>query len=277
MRPAPLEYLRPASLAAALPALAAGATPLAGGQSLLPALRLRELAPASLLDLRDIAELDARIDVDADRIRIGALATHRDVLEHAGLGAAMPWLHEAARALGDVQVRNVGTVAGNVCWADPRANFAVALLASDAVVVAVGADGESRLPISRFFTGFRLQTLGPRLATAIEIERHPDTRGTYREFSRQRQDLALVNITVVKRPDCVRIAVGGIDPTPVRLADVEEVAVRGGPNALAAALESELTPLRHQPLVDQHGTAAFKLELAATLIRRALVPKGQPA
>ena len=274
MRPGPFTYTRPATMADALRAMAAGAVPLAGGQSLLQAMRLRQTEPQAIVDISAVAEISTTISIEQTHITLGAGLSHRALLEHPLIGAEMSWLSEAAQALGDVQVRNLGTVVGNLCWADPRANMAVALLASDAVVIALSPtrpDAPDRIPIDQFFSGFRQHTLNGRLATGIEIRRDAAARGAYIEFSRQRQDLALCNVALVRYGDgTVRLAVGGIDPKPVRLAAVEAVIASGDLNALNAALDHSLIESRHAPIADQHGSSAYKLGLARTLIRRAL-------
>ena len=273
MRPGAFTYTRPATLADALRALAAGAVPLAGGQSLIPAMRLRAAEPKALLDLAGVAELSDEIAVSDQLITIGARVTHRALAEHPLIGAEMPWLREAALALGDVQVRNLGTVLGNVCWADPRANMPVALLASDAVVTAVAAahgDRVERIALSDFFTGFRSHALHGRLATSIEIKRQAGAHGCYLEFSRQRQDLALVNVCVIRSAKQARVAVGGIDPMPVRLPEVEAAIVNGDGADIVHALHTNLVRGRHAPVLDQHGSDEYKLGLAVTLVRRAL-------
>lgn len=279
MRPAPFAYTRPATLADALRALAAGAVPLAGGQSLLPAMRQRLAEPPAIVDISAVVEISTAVNVRDDHVTLGAGLTHRVLLEDSTIRDELPWLEMAAQCLGDVQVRNVGTVVGNLCWADPRANMAVALLACEAVVTAVSParpDEVDRIPIDRFFTGFRTNALAGRLATGVEIRRDLGARGNYIEFSRQRQDLALCNVCVVRHGDgTVRVAVGGIDLTPVRLPAVEAVvASGGGPANVGAALAHALAPARHAPVADHHGSANYKLDLAATLVRRALARLG---
>ena len=273
MRPSVFSYTRPATLADALRALATGAVPLAGGQSLIQAMRLRTASPAAIVDLAGVAELSDEITITDTHITIGARVTHRALAEHALLGAEMPWLREAALTVGDVQVRNLGTVLGNVCWADPRANMAVALLASDAVVTAVApTHGEliDRIALSDFFTGFRNHALNGRLAINIEIKRHSGARGRYLEFSRQPQDLALVNVCLVRGPQQVRVAIGGIDPMPVRLPEVEAAIATGDDADIVHALHQNLVRGRHAPVADHHGSDEYKLGLAVTLVRRAL-------
>lgn len=278
MRPSPFRYTKPATLAGALQALEAGAVPLAGGQSLLQAMRLRTVEPDAVCDLNSVAELSADIVRDDRALHIGALTTHALLASHLGIGTDFPWLAGAALALGDVQVRNRGTVLGNVCWADPRANMAVALLASDAVVRAIDPADPARvetLALQDFFLGFRRNALRGRLAIGIEVPRTPPhTRGCYLEFSRQRQDLALCNVCVVASRDWrhTRIAVGGIHDRPLRLVALEQtIAARGGVgDHLAGAIDSALAGLALTPIADPYGSPAYKQHLATVLIKQAL-------
>ena len=134
MRPSAFSYSRPATVAQILEVMRHGAVPLAGGQSLLQAMRLRQAAPRALVDLAAASDLSAVIDFTPESVTFGAQVTHAQCAADVRLQTEFPWVAQAASALGDVQIRNRGTVIGNVCWADPRANFAVAMLASDARV-----------------------------------------------------------------------------------------------------------------------------------------------
>jgi len=273
MRPAPFDYLKPASLTDALAAIARGATPLAGGQSLLQAMRLRAAEPAALVDLNGVAELGRTIEWTGATMDVGALVTHATFLADARVTSEFPWLHAAVRALGDVQVRNLGTVLGNVCWADPRANMLVALLASDAVVRLRAPEdtAERRLPLADFVTGFRSTALGRGLALGLEVPRLP-AHGVYLEFSRQRQDLALVNVCVVRAPGHARVVVGGVHRQPLRLTALEaRLAQRPLPEAVDdATLDGLFDGLALEPIRDAHGSPGYKLHLARVLVARAL-------
>jgi carbon-monoxide dehydrogenase medium subunit len=284
MRPAPFEYLRPATLAEALAAMAAGAVPLAGGQSLLPALRLRDATPAALMDLAGIAELDDTIRLDGNILHVGARVTHAALAADPIISRHSLWLAQAALALGDVQIRYRGTVLGNVCWADPRANLVVACAAMDGVVMVAAADAPQApvaLALADFFTGFRCTALAGRLAIGLRLELPARTaRGRYLEFSRQRQDLALVNCCVVCDPqaDHFRIAVGGIADVPVRLRLLEDALAAEGPDAatpvrIAAALAAVTAP----PFADPHASADYRYHLAGVITRRALHDCLEPA
>ena len=262
MRPAPFELLQPTSLSEALAALAGGARPLAGGQSLLQSMRLRDAEPARLVDLEAVPELDDAIRIEPDEVRIGARVTHRQLAKHEELRRVMPWLSEAARELGDVQVRNLGTVIGNICWADPRANHVVAALASEAELVVAAADGDARLPVAEVLSGFRQTVLGARIATGLHVPRVPERRGIYIEFSRQRRDLALVNVCAIQTGRDIRLAVGGIDSRPVLLTAPDR-------RLLLEQLDS-INTLGLEPIEDQHGSAEYKFHLAHVLGARAV-------
>jgi len=275
VRPAPFRYVKPKTLEQALHAVNSGAIPIAGGQSLIQAMRLRTAEPASIVDLNSVSELSDDIQCNSETIIIGALTTHRQLSEHPTINDEFPWLAKAVRELGDVQVRNRGTVLGNVCWADPRANMAVALLASDAVITATSSASKGkleRISITDFFNGFRRNVLGPKLATSIELLRNPNTVGCYIEFSRQPQDLALCNVCVVHRDTGTAVAVGGIDQQPIRVSQLEPVLRDQGlsDKLLTTRIEQTIAEIQLDPIDDQFGSPAFKQHLAATLIERAI-------
>lgn len=276
MRPAPFNYLRPANLSQALAAMAAGAVPLAGGQSLLPAIRMREVSPATVVDLAAIAELDDAVRIEDQQLQLGALLTHAALATDPVVARHCPWLAEAARALGDVQIRHRGTALGNLCWADPRANLVVACAAMDGAVLVVAPDAPDAVPVAlaNFFTGFRRTALAGRLAIGLRLDVPPGSpRGRYLEFSRQRQDLALVNCCVVCEPQTgyYRIAIGGIADTPVRVPALEEALTeRGGAAATRTIIARALAAITAPPLTNPHATVNFRLHLAGVIVQQAL-------
>ena len=271
MRPAPFELLRPHTKQDALYAMERGATPLAGGQSLLQSMRLGLQAPQTLVDLADIEDLDAEINLSDEILNIGAKVTHRQFAENPLVCTQTPWLAQAAIKIGDVQVRTLGTILGNLCWADPRANMGVAMLASGAsiVVSSVGnPNGGEQIPLSGLFVAYQQTILGKRLACSIHVPLKPNTRGVYLEFSRQPQDLALCNVCVVRDDDAWRVAVGGIAQRAVRLHLIEQHL--GDSATLPDVYQHLLEDLTLAPPVDAFGDRAYKMQLAATLIRRAV-------
>lgn len=271
MRPSPFAYSKPRNLTDALELMNNGAIPIAGGQSLLQGMRLRTERPSAVVDISELNELSASIELSRDYVTVGALVTHRTFLEDETIHNEFPWLAKAARDLGDVQVRNRGTVLGNVCWADPRANLCVALLASGAKVLVAGTEQET-ISIEDFFLGYRRNALSGRLAGSIRLTRHAQAIGCYQEFSRQTQDLALCNVCVVHNERGTAIAIGGIHQQPVRLGNLERILSK--PDSTIKNLNSDivasLDEMSLTPIIDHHGTPEFKLDVAATLIERAI-------
>jgi CO/xanthine dehydrogenase FAD-binding subunit len=275
MRPSPFSLHRPDTLAEASQAILAGARPLAGGQFLIHAMRLRREKPQALVDLTSVKGLSRSISTHDVMLEIGALATLSDVAASSDCAAGAPWIVESARKVGDVQVRNFGTVVGNVCWADPRANLAVALLASDAVVNAAPANGRSgrTIPISEFFVGFRTTALHNEIVTSIRLPISTDAIGCYLEFGRQPQDLAIVSVCIVKKLGTNRsiaVAAGGIADTPIRLPVLEAKFTEdwNRPPSIELICQA-IAGSRLQPVRDAFGSPDYKLHVLSVLIGRA--------
>jgi carbon-monoxide dehydrogenase medium subunit len=274
MRPASFDFTQPTSLETALLAMRHDAVPMAGGQSLIQSLRLRRREPKSIVDLSRIEELSDEITLKGDHIRIGALVTHAKLMRDPLISRYFPWVADAASCIGDVQIRNMGTTVGNVCWADPRANMPVALLPSKASVVVVDPylDGETRIPISAFFTGFQETVLLDRkLAISIEVPL-PDetTAGVYLEQSRQRQDLALVNVCVMLGEGGIRAAVGGLYVVPVLIESADFQPSNMSPLDLAEALTQRLRGHSADLFWSPLSGAEYRFELAQVLLRRTI-------
>ena len=262
MRPAPFILHQPQSIREAVNLATKGVIPLAGGQSLLQELRQRNLSPAEILTIGKIADFSETISFDKTSLQIGPRVTVKQLLEDQQVKQYYPWLREAARKLGDVQVRNFATVVGNVCWSDPRANLAVALLASGAKILVLNENCKTEhTNLNDFFVGFRKNTLGKRIASGIEVPYVPNQKGIYLEFSRQPQDLALVNLGVVSQGLSTRLTVGGVQTRPILL-----------------GIESN-TPIDHiidrvkkfdgEPLKDQFMSYEHKINILETLILKA--------
>ena len=145
MRPAPFGYQLASDLIAASQACARGAIPLAGGQSLIAAMKSRQMTPELLVDIGELRDLRG-ISIESKRIRIGALTRHCDLIESELLKEKVPWLCEAASLIGDAQIRNRGSVGGNVCFADPRANLPPVLISLNATAVI----GSSESSLTKF-------------------------------------------------------------------------------------------------------------------------------
>src|SRR5919204_6098788 len=167
-----VEYARPASVQDALRVLSEhdGARALAGGQTLLNVMKARAAAPDVLVDLNALDEL-RRISVTADGgLELGAMATYSDLVDSPEVHSTRPIVAEVAAMIADVQVRNRGTIGGNVCTGDPSNHFPPLMVALGATMTVRGADGERRIPAEEFFLGVYMTAAGPgELLTKLTI------------------------------------------------------------------------------------------------------------
>ena len=275
------EYFAPQSLEEAQQLLlrkGEGAHLLAGGTDLMVKMNHGLLKPTSVIALKHIKGLEG-IAFDPEKgLKIGAtalladVASHRDILEH------YPAVSAAARETANVQIRNMGTVAGNICNAAPSADNAPSLLAMNAEVLINGATGERRLPLEQFFKGPGLNALGPgEILTAILVP-VPDVGSgvSYQHISaRGKVDISAVCVGVMVRMDqniCreTRIFLGAVGPVPMR-------AVKGEALVLGKELTEEIIESagaaasdESQPITDVRSSADYRKKMVAVLTRRAL-------
>jgi aerobic carbon-monoxide dehydrogenase medium subunit len=250
---------------------------MAGGQSLLPMMKLRIVSPAHILDLwripgfRDIRD-------DGNEIRIGALATHRDLEDSSLLQARCPLLSKSAALIADPQVRNLGTIGGAVAHADPSANYSPALVALGAKFVLRGKGGERTVPAKDFFRDLFATELQPtELLTEIRVPALGAGDGwEYFKLSRRAPDFALVSVATIVRADqagnCTEIDVvlGSVARVPLR-ADGVEAALRGKRiDRLDVVAAARATVLGANTLSDVHADATYRREVAPVCVRRAL-------
>jgi len=271
MTPARFGYLRPDTLAEALAVLARegeGATPLAGGQSLMPMMAMRMARPALLLDLNRLAGLDGVV-LDGGTLHIGAMARHAAVLAHPLVAAHAPLLPLALREVAHPAIRNRGTLGGSLCLADPAAELPACMLALDATLVLASAAGERRVAAAEFFQGlYATDRRADELLVRAEI---PLARGWspwFAETARRHGDYALAGLAMMARREggriaALRLAFLGVEAAPRRLPAVE-AAILAGADA-AALLPGILTPLHAD-----EAPAPWRLHLAQALLRRAI-------
>jgi carbon-monoxide dehydrogenase medium subunit len=282
MIPASFDYESPRTLGEALALLAsrADAKLLAGGHSLLPAMKLRVAAPATLIDLGRIAGL-SYIRNAGDRIAIGAMTTHAEIAGCDLLHAASPLLAETAAHIGDVQVRNRGTIGGSLAHADPAADYPAAILALDAEMVAMSERGERILPARKFFTGLMTTALHPNeILTEVRIPKTSGAGTAYNKFHHPASGFAVVGVAaVVKlRGGNVESAAVGITGVGVHAyrATAVEAALRGKPlSAIANAAEKAAGKV--EALSDPYASADYRRHLAEVFTRRALEAAAQAA
>jgi CO/xanthine dehydrogenase FAD-binding subunit/aerobic-type carbon monoxide dehydrogenase small subunit (CoxS/CutS family) len=267
MKPARFRYLRAESLDHALEckrALGDEARFLAGGQSLVPAMNFRLAQPRALIDLNPLAELDYLRP--GERLAIGALTRHRTLAEDAALAAHAPLLAEAAPHVAHPQIRNRGTLCGNLAHADPASEFPAVMLALGARMRARSAAGERWIDAAAFFRDVFTTALAPdEMLVEVEIPRLPErTASAFLEVARRRGDYAIVGVAAVVTVDAhgrfarARIALCNAGATPVM---VETDDLEGAPEAVRRAID---------PPANVHATAAFRRHLAGVLTRRAL-------
>jgi carbon-monoxide dehydrogenase medium subunit len=278
MIPVAFDYVRPSTVEDAIAALTDGgdeAKVIAGGQSLLPVLRLRLAAPSLLVDLGGLAQLRG-LSVDGGSLVIGAMTTHAEVAASELVRAEAPLLATAAGMIGDRQVRHRGTVGGALAHADPAGDLPAVLVALDGACVVAGPDGWRTVPAAEFFVDYFTTALGPRdLLVEVRVPRLAGWGVHYEKFNRTAQAWATVGVAAaVQRENgsitAARVALTNMGPVPVRAAAVEQ-ALTGGdatPETVAAAAASAVEGT--SPVSDLAGSAEYRQHLAQVLTRRAV-------
>jgi aerobic carbon-monoxide dehydrogenase medium subunit len=275
MIPANFDYESPRTLTEALDLLALRqeAKILAGGHSLLPAMKLRLTQPALLVDIGRIGGL-IYIRESGDRVAIGAMTTHAEVASSQLLLRSSPLLALTGTQIGDTQVRNRGTIGGSLAQAHPAADYPAAVLALDAEIVAHSRSGERVIPATKFFTGmFTTELRSDEIITEIRV---PTTTGegvAYKKFHHPASGYAVVGVAVrLKMPgaaiDSAAVGITGVSDIAYRAAAVEK-ALRGKPvNAIANAAAHAAHGV--EVLGDSYASAEYRKHLVTVITRRAL-------
>ncbi|MFD4137713.1 FAD binding domain-containing protein [Streptomyces sp. NPDC058572] len=280
MIPAAFDYTRPQSVEEAVRALADGgdeAKVLAGGQSLIPILRLRLAFPEILVDVGRIPGLrGVREDFDTGTLVIGAMTTHHDVIHdplvrrHAGLLAA------ATETVADPAVRHRGTIGGSLSHADPAGDLPSVLLALDGEMVAAGPQGRRTIPARAFFTDYLETVLRPdELLVEVRVPKADNWGFHYEKFSRTAQDWAIVGVAaMVRRGDGhlteSRVALTNMGPTPLRAAAAEEALAGAAATPEAVARAADAAAEGTRAASDLSASRAYREHLARVLTRRAV-------
>ena len=246
---------------------------LAGGHSLIPAMKLRVARPNVLVDVGRIADLSYVRESDGGQIAIGALTRHKDVASAALLREHCPIVSHTAGQVGDPQVRHRGTIGGSLAHGDPASDLPTVVLALDGELVVRGSAGERTIPASAFFTGVFQTAVAPdEMLVEIRVPKlGSDTEWSYTKMSRRAQDWATVAVAaVVERSNGsigkASIALTNMGATPLRATAAEAAIAGGGSIDDAAALAPEGT----EPSSDLAASAEFRGHLARVLTRRAL-------
>jgi carbon-monoxide dehydrogenase medium subunit len=279
MVPASFEYFAPTSLKQAFELLSTykeDVKLIAGGQSLVPLMKLRLAKPKYLIDLTRISDL-SYIRQESGTIRIGALATHAQ-LEHSELlKTHSPLLPQTAKTIGDVQVRNQGTVGGSLAHADPAGDMPAAILAVEAEMKASGPSGERWIKAEDFFVGFLTSCLAPdEILTELKVPLRRASKTAYLKAAQRASGFAVVGVAVSLRlgngGTCEEIALGitGVGDKAYRAARVEKM-LRGKKleSSLIEQAAAEVTR-GVDPLEDINGSKEYRTHLARVYTARAI-------
>jgi len=270
MIPAAFDYERAESVEHALELLGSreDAKLLAGGHSLLPAMRLRLSRPSLLVDVRRLSELSYVSDVGAS-IAIGALTRHHDVATAPLLQEHNPLVSYVAGLIGDPQVRHRGTIGGSIAHGDPASDLPAVALALDAEIDIAGAEGTRTVAAADFFRGvFETAVGADEMVTEVRMPKlSGDHVWSYLKFRRRAQDWATVGVAAIARRNGAiaepAIALVSMGAVPLRAA-AAEAAWAGGDDPGAVAAEGT------DPPSDTNGSAEFRRHLAEVLVRRAV-------
>ncbi len=279
MYPHPFSYHRAQSLGEAtklLHQLGEESRVIAGGQSLIPLMKMRLAHPSALIDINLIPGL-SEIKNENDELRFGALARHNDIeiCEHT---AAIPILHDCAAGIADVQVRNQGTIGGSLAEADPSGDWAATLLTLETSVVCTGSPGERLVKLEDFFKdAFTTVLEREELVREVIVQKPPkNSGGAYLAFKRSAPVYATasaaVQLTLEGKDTCkdIRIVLGCVGLTAIRAkqAETELRSQRIGEQTIERAAEAAREAA--EPQSDMRGTADYKRALVAALVKRAI-------
>ncbi len=280
MIPATFEYVRARSVREAISLLqqhGGRAKLLAGGHSLLPLMKLRLSQPEMLIDLGPVDELRG-IREEGGSLVIGALTTHDEVANSPLVRERVPLLAECASQIGDVQVRNRGTIGGNLAHADPAADYPAAVLALEAQMECEGPAGIRTVPASQWFVDLLTTALGPdEVLCRLRVPVQTLGQGwSYTKLPHPASGYSLLGVACLVTVDggvCrdARVAVTGAGPKAVRLAKVEQALVGGRLDEAAVAEAARLASDGLEATDDLYASAEYKRHLAVVYTKRALL------
>jgi carbon-monoxide dehydrogenase medium subunit len=267
----PVEYARPSSVEEAVGLLAEhdGARALAGGQTLLNVMKARASAPDVLVDLQGIPTLRGIRRTEDGGLELGAMTTYSDIVLSQEVSEARPVLAEVAAVIADVQVRNRGTIGGNLCLSDPTNHFPPLMVALGATMTVRGRDGDRQVPAADFFLGVYMTAVGVgELLTSVTVP--PGSRDGFDAVTIGKEGTCIVSAAAsLDAPDGTRVVLGCVDAVPVRVRQLEsqldgnlgESAVREAARGLGSSL---------QPPSDVHAPAEYRRRLAEVCAARAV-------
>jgi CO/xanthine dehydrogenase FAD-binding subunit len=278
-----IDYIKPGSMDELLDLLSGNTNGryqvYAGGTDLIPKIKARAISPPeTIVDLKGIPGLDYIDYDDRHGLRIGALATIRSIETSPVVREKYPLLSQAGAGIASIQVRNRGTMAGNICNAVPSADSAPPLLSLDARLLCVSKKRERILNIDEFFTGPNKCCLEPdEILREIQIPAlHENFRGAFIKLSpRSRMDLAVVNVAVLcvkekGRFTDIRISLGAVAPTPIRAQKAERSLEGAKADDKAILNAARIASADSRPIDDHRASAEYRRMMVEVLVRRAI-------
>ena len=278
MIPAKFDYTRPSSLDEAVSALASGgedAKVIAGGQSLLPLLRLRFAYPSVLVDVGGIDSLRGVRDL-GDSLEIGALTTHYELTRDPLIAVHCGLLAEAARTIADPAVRHRGTIGGALAHADPAGDLPAVITALDATIMATGPSGTRSISPGEFFVDYLTTSLAPEeILTSIQVPKLAGWGYRYEKFHPTAQAWAIVGVAAVAQRSngqvtAARVGLTNMGSVPVRAHAVEAAAAGADASTFALTSAAAHADEGTSPPSDLRGAADYRRHLARVLTGRAL-------
>lgn len=270
------DYSTATKLSDALDLIANGAKPLAGGMSLIPMMKLRLASPEHLVDLGRLKELNY-IEQSGDTLHIGATTTHYQVQSSPALHFACPLLVKTASHIGDVQVRNMGTIGGSVAHNDPAADYPAALMALEAQVKLVRTSGERILPIGEFLLDAFTTALEPgEIISEVIVPMEASGTGTaYHKIAHPASGFAVVGVAVRLRRSngsitMSRIGVTGLGPVAFRAVKAEELLMRAGGSSESIKQAADAVTDGIEAQSDLYASSEYRSHLARIATARAL-------
>ena len=269
-----VEYARPATVEEAISLLAGyeGARPLAGGQTLVNVMKARAAAPDVLVDLADLGELRT-IGFSSDGLlEIGAMVTYAQVVSSSEVEVARPILAEVASTIGDVQVRNRGTVGGNVCVSDPTNHLPPLLMALGATFTIRGQESERTVSAEEFFVGVYMTAVGEgELLTKVGVPPSSGAGDGFAGVTIGKHGTYIANAAATVSDEGVRIVLGCVAAVPVRATAMEERLAGGDFSANGVRAAAEGLGASLEPPSDVHGSAEYRRHLAEVSAVRAVL------
>ena len=272
MIPAAFDYQKVRTVDEAIAALSGDVKILAGGHSLIPAMKLRMNRPSKLIDITGLAALKGIKEEDGE-IVIGSAVTYADIANDKLIKSKLPFFAEAVPQIGDLQIRNHGTIGGSLAHADPAADWPALVLATDASIEVQGSNGKRRIKATDFFTGLFSTALQEKeIITAIRIPIPAEgTKANYQKFSQPASRFAIVGCAVMRFPDGkTNIAFTGVSDNAFRDTNAENE-VSGKPlnnDTIAAAANAAVSNVN--VLSDHFASEEYREHLAKVFLKKAL-------